>query len=185
MRPSRTSWRPIRDVGCHTWVRNCLLMAAASGGIAAAPRTGLAQATKRVDFFVTAAVGGGSMGLSGLVSGSVQARHWFATLRTTGNLPPAGRPVATDLGLLVGYADTRPHVRFALSAGAALVETGDSSRTYGSPFNGHTLLGLPIQAEVFWRPARGIGFGAVGVGQLNARRSFWSLLWGLQLGRFE
>ena len=162
-----------------------LLVAAACGGLAVVTRTGLAQTPRHVDLFLTLAAGGGSLGLSGLVSGAVQTGHWVATLRTTGNLPPAGRPVATDLGLLVGYAETRRHVRIALGAGAAVVETGDSSRTYGSPFNGHTLLGLPIQAEALWRPARGIGLGAVGIVQINGRRSFWSLLCGLQLGRSE
>jgi hypothetical protein len=164
--------------------RRLVILALAGGGLAATTHPGLAQ-QRRVDLFVTLALGSGSMDLSGLVSGTLQTRHWALTLRTTGNLPPAGEPVATDLGLLLGYADTRRHWRTALGAGVALVETGDSSRTYGSPFNGRSLFGVPIQAELFWRPARGIGLGAVAVGQINADRSFWSLLCGLQLGRFE
>lgn len=168
-----------------TMARRALLVTAACCGLTAVPGTGWAQSARHTDLYVTLAAGSGSMGFSGLVSGALQRGHWVTTLRTTGNLPPAGRPVATDLGLLFGYAKTGQRVRLAVSSGAALVETGDSSRTYGAPFNAHTLLGVPIQAEVFWRPARGIGLGSVGVVQLNAGRSFWSVQCGLQIGRFE
>ena len=165
--------------------RSLLALAAAGGGLLAGTRSGLAQKPERIHPYVTLALGSGSMNLSGLVSASLQKGHWALTLRTTGNLPPAGEPVATDLGLLIGYAKSQRHWRSALGAGVALVEVGDSSRTYGYPFNGRTVAGVPMQAELFWRPARGIGFGVVGVGQVNAERSFWSLQCGLQLGRFE
>ena len=125
------------------------------------------------------------MGFSGLVSAAMRSDRWQVTLRTTGNLPPAGRAVATDLALLAGYLIQRPHAVYAIGAGLALVETGDSSRTYGAPFNAHTQIGLPLQASALWRPHQGLGVGLIGVGNLNARHSYVSLLIGLQLGRFD
>src|SRR5512140_2405078 len=123
------------------------------------------------------------MGFSGLVSGAMRSDRWQVTLRTTGNLPPAGRAVATDLALLGSYLVQRQHVLYAVGTGIALVETGDSSRTYAEPFNAHTLVGLPLQASAMWRPHQGLGVGLIGVGNLNARHSYVSLLVGFQLGR--
>lgn len=144
-----------------------------------------AQEARGPIFNATIALGAGSMGLSGLVSGSLRSERWMATLRTTGNLPRAGRAVATDLAFLASYLASGARARFALGAGVALVETGDSSRAYGAPFNGRTSVGLPLGVSALWRPAQGIGLGLLGVGNVNARRSFWSVLLGLQLGRAD
>lgn len=145
----------------------------------------VAQAPRRPTFNATIALGAGSMGLSGLVSAAVRSGRWQVTLRTTGNLPPAGRAVATDLALLGSYVVQRPHALYAVGSGLALVETGDSSRTYAAPFNARTGIGLPLQASALWRPGEGVGLGLIGIANLNARHSYASLLVGLQLGRFD
>ena len=145
----------------------------------------LAQAPHRPTFNATIALGGGSMGLSGLVGAALRWDRRMITLRTTGNLPPAGRPVATDVALLGSFIMQPRHALIAFGTGIALVETGDSSRVYAAPFNSHTQVGVPLQGALLWRPAQGLGLGLIGVANLNARRSFASLLVGLQLGRFD
>ena len=154
------------------------VLASASGNV-------LAQAPHRMTFQGTLALGGGSMGLSGLVSGAIRLGHRVATLRLSGNLPPAGRPVATDFAVLAGYTAPRRRVLFAFGVGVALVMTGDSSRIYGAPYNGRTGIGLPLQVAALWRHAADVGIGAIGIADVNARRSFGSLLLGLTLGRLD
>jgi hypothetical protein len=153
-------------------------------GIAAPPTLGLTQ-QRRTSYFVTLAVGPGSLGFSALLGGSVQRGHAGASLRLSGNLPPAGRPIASDIALLATCSLAGRLALVSVGAGVAAVFTGDSTRIAGSPFNKHTTIGLPLEARAVWRPVSGFGVGLIAMGNVNSRRSYVAALLGLQLGRFE
>lgn len=150
--------------------------------LAGSPRATLAQ-QRTTGIHGTLALGTGSMGFSGLVSGAARMGHGAVGLRMAGNLPDDASAVAGDLGLVVSYVASPRHAFLAAGAGVAAVFTGDSARAYTTAVNPHTTVGLPLEVRALWRPLADsdFGLGVIAYANVNARQSFFAILAGVQL----
>ncbi len=93
-----------------------------------------------------------------------------------------------DVALLYGYAtptSSRHHAGAAI--GIAIVDACVDSEgglfSSSSCIDQRTVLGLPIEAQLAWLPAKFLGIGLYGFGNVNRRRSFGGVTLSLQLGR--
>ena len=48
-----------------------------------------------------------------------------------------------------------------------------------------TTIGLPFEAQIFWRPLKFLGIGLYGVANINSEETFYGLALGLQLGKLR
>jgi hypothetical protein len=93
-----------------------------------------------------------------------------------------------DLALLYGRATRSDNGRARASLGAGMslvdgcIEPGEGS-LFGDCVNQKTVVGFPIEAQLAWLPAKGLGVGLYGFADLNRIRSFGGVTLGLQIGR--
>jgi hypothetical protein len=137
-------------------------------------------------FWVSAGLGVGSEDFGGSANVAFQHGSHLFSLRTaaTAGLFDDG---FGDVALLYGYAtptSRRHHAGAAI--GIAIVngciDPGEGG-LFGSCIDQGTVLGLPIEAQLAWLPAKFLGIGLSGFGNLNRTRSFGGVTVSLQLGR--
>lgn len=134
-------------------------------------------------FWVSGGLGGGSEGWGVSANVAFQHRSHLFSLRwaaTTGF-----DDAVSDVALLYGYAtptSSRNHAGAAI--GIAIVEPCfDSDGLFSSCIEQRTVLGLPIEAQLAWLPAKSLGIGLYGFGNINRIRSFGGVTLSLQFGR--
>ena len=80
-----------------------------------------------------------------------------------------------EVGLLAGFA-TRPAVFHAgAAAGVGIAKDSQDS----------SVIALPIEAQLSWRPLRWAGIGARVFGNVNGLTNFGGVTLGLQIGRLR
>lgn len=158
---------------------------------AQAPTAGERQRT----WWVTLGAGRGDFGtetgIGASVSGAYQFGRTVLAVRSalTGDIletlfASTGDVIGTeDFGVLVGRAtDPGPtHASAAVGLGIARVRRATGSG--GDSTTAH--FGVPLEAQLFWRPTRVFGLGFYGYGNLNSGQSFWGLSVSVQLGRLR
>lgn len=144
-------------------------------------------APTRDRFWVSGGLGVGSEDFG--VSANVAFQHGshlfsLRTAATTGLFDD--HDGAGDVALLYGYAtptSSRHHAGAAI--GIAIVDSCDDREGgfFSSCVVQRSVLGLPIEAQMAWLPAKYLGIGLYGFGNINRRRSFAGVTLSLQLGR--
>ncbi len=79
-----------------------------------------------------------------------------------------------DIGLLYGFMYKNDDFLGSLSAGLA-----------STVVDNYSLLGYPLESQIFWTPHKNIGLGLIGIANVNPEKSFAAVLIGLQLGRLR
>ena len=82
-----------------------------------------------------------------------------------------------DIGLLYGRVTKVEYGMASISAGVGLV----GASKYGNSLPLH--FGMPVEAQLFWTPSPTIGFGICGFADLNSYKSFYGILFCVQLCR--
>ena len=138
---------------------------------------------------------GGS--LSGALYASYRSGVHVVSLRTAASGEVLFGDNVVDIGLLYGRARTRPGGHASVSIGLALVigeRRCDGFLALCSSEDGVGLareverfvtVGLPVEAQLFWRPLSFGGFGLYGFANLNPEASFIGATVGFQLGDFR
>jgi hypothetical protein len=155
-----------------------------------APSPALSQATAshyRDTFWIGAGLGAGSEDFAGSFNISYQTGANLFSFRLAATAGPLFDDGFSDVALLYGRATRMPGGRYQASAAVGL-GVADGCRG-GGVFAGcretASAIGLPIEVQAFWRPARFIGFGFYGFANLNHVQSFAGLTLGLQLGHLR
>jgi hypothetical protein len=153
------------------------------------PADGVSQSAVlpgRDRFWISAGLGVGSEDFGGSANVAFQHGSRLFSLRTTATAGLFDDGFG-DVALLYGYAtptSRRHHAGAAI--GVAIVngciDPGEGS-LFSSCIDQGTVLGLPIEAQLAWLPAKFLGIGLYGFGNLNRMRSFGGVTLSLQLGR--
>ena len=159
------------------------------------PAGAQSPAERRSTWWVTLGAGHGDFGtetgIGASVSGAYQFGRTVLAVRSalTGDIletlfASTGDVIGTeDFGVLAGRG-TAPgsiHASAAVGLGIARVR-----RAIGSGDDATTAyFGVPLEAQLFWRPARVFGLGLYGYGNLNGGQSFWGVSVSVQLGRLR
>ena len=139
----------------------------------------------RDTFWFGIGLGAGSEDFAGNLHGSYQ---FGANLISVRNAATAGifDDGFGDFALLYGRA-TKPSGRRHHASAAIGIGVADGCR--GGGLGGcqdvSAVVGLPIEAQLFWRPGSLVGVGLYGFANFNAARSFAGLTLGLQIGRLR
>lgn len=162
---AQQSAQPPRDAGTHVWE--------VSGGLG----------------FI------GSEDFSGLLSLSTGVAGGEVVLRATESTeftlfrPPRS---ASDIALLVGRRRGGGSTWARAAVGVGLVRSswaGERKWCYfffcDYEIERGTSIGLAVQAEAVWAPARAVGLGVTAFGNLNGDMSFAGLTFSLHLGRLR
>jgi len=137
-------------------------------------------------FWVSGGLGVGSEDFGGSANVAFQHGSHLFSLRTaaTAGLFDDG---FGDVALLYGYAtptSSRHHAGAAIGIAIVdgCVDPGDGG-VFSSCIDQGTVIGLPIEAQLAWLPAKFLGIGLYGFGNINRRRSFGGVTLSLQVGR--
>ena len=106
------------------------------------------------------------------------------------NCAPGSLDRTLAAGVLYGVA---AHSRAGLASlaagiGGARVRRMVATGAETAPFvrrTERTVASIPVEAQLFWRPLRFVGYGVAAVADLNPERSLAGLLLGVQLGRLS
>jgi hypothetical protein len=124
-------------------------------------------------------------------SGAYQFRGHVIAARTVIGVDPLGLAFAgtddvitvEDFGVLFGHG-SRPgplHVSGAAGLGVA----GITRKTAAGGDERTTRFGVPLEAQLFWRPTSFLGVGVYGYGNLNSDQSFWGASLSVEVGRLR
>ena len=169
---------------CPAGVAPALLIAVAI--LTAAPLPAQERAAPGRDtFWFGVGIGAGSEDFAGNLHGSYQFGPNLISFRNAGTAGIFDDGFG-DYALLYGRAikpsGRRHHASAAIGIG--LVD-GCQGGGLGGCQDVPTVIGLPIEAQLFWRPGSLVGVGLYGFANLNDTRSFAGLTLGLQLGRLR
>lgn len=140
----------------------------------------------RDSFWLGAGLGVGSEDFAGSLNGSYQFGANVISLRTTataGLFDDGFSDYAVLYGRAIRPAGKRYHANVALGVGA--VDGCRGGGIFSDCRDISTVVGLPIEAQVFWHPGSLVGLGLYGFANLNQARSFAGVTLGLQFGRLR
>lgn len=140
----------------------------------------------RDTFWLGVGLGVGSEDFAGSLNGSYQFGANVVSLRTAATAGLFDRGF-NDYAVLYGRGTRPAGERYHVSVGAGL-SLGDGCQG-GSVFSDcrsiQTVVGFPIEVQLFWRPGSVVGLGLYGFANLNRSQSFAGVTLGLQLGRLR
>jgi hypothetical protein len=149
--------------------------------------TALAQDTvsSRFDtFWIGGGLGAGSRDFAGHLNVAYQTGANLFSFRTAGTAGLLSRGFS-DWALLYGRATRAPgRYQASVALGIAVAdgcEGGGLGRCRDEP----SVIGLPLETQLFWRPSKGFGVGLYGFADINQLQSFAGLTLGIQLGRLR
>lgn len=92
-----------------------------------------------------------------------------------------------DYGILYNYALTSSKVLSSFGVGVSLVSGSISKGLFPEeePEEIGPTVGLPLEAQLFWRPFRFIGIGLYGYANINPEESFAGATLSVQLGKLR
>jgi hypothetical protein len=140
-------------------------------------------------FWVNFGVGGGSIS-ENAVALSANATYQFGknllTLRAAGTGELFGKSIG-DNGLLYGLALKQEQVFVSVGVGLAFVEGSISHGLFSTkePEKIGPTIGIPVEAQLFWRPARFLGIGLYAFANLNSEEPFAGITLGFQFGKLR
>jgi|GEM_PF-988962 len=134
--------------------------------------------------WVSGGVGFASRGPAGHLAGTYQFGGNLLSVRGAGTIAVFGDEL-WDVGLLYGRAFVSGLVHASASAGVGLVggQTREGIHDEGEALP--TTFGVPIAAELFFRPMPVLGLGLYGFGNVNREESFAGITAAVQLGRLR
>ena len=108
------------------------------------------------------------------------------TLRTAGTGELFGKSIG-DYGLLYGLTLKQEQVLFSVGVGLAFVEGSISHGLFSSkpPEKIGPTIGIPLEAQLFWRPTRFLGVGLYGFANLNPEEPFVGVTLSFQFGKLR
>jgi hypothetical protein len=132
---------------------------------------------------LTAGLGFGTRGGAGVVAGSFQFDRHLLSARASGTVAFFGDEL-WDIGILYGRAVQTGVVHLSLGAGIAAVGGSHRETLFDPGERIPTTVGLPVEAQLFFRPVPVLGVGVYGFGNFNDEESFLGAVAAVQLGRF-
>ncbi|MGH7671686.1 MAG: hypothetical protein ACREMC_02215 [Gemmatimonadales bacterium] len=172
------------------------LVTALLGAAVSAPAGAQADAERRSTWWVTLGAGigdfGTATGMGAQVSGAYQFGRSLLAARSTvalGDIVEVlfanpGDIIGTeDFGLLFGRASAPGSIHASAAAGVGIARLQRAAGSGNESTSEH--FGVPLEAQLFWRPTRVFGVGLYGYGNLNNEQSFWGLSVSVQLGRLR
>jgi len=131
-------------------------------------------------------LGGGPQGLVFTGNGSYQSGNMILSLRYSATGQLFGDEY-WDLGFLIGVANNNPHIHLSASAGLSTVGGTRFSENEGflssNPVKYHPILGLPIEAQLFFNPDIRFGIGFYGLLNVNKHKTFGGVSVTFRIGR--
>jgi hypothetical protein len=142
--------------------------------------------TRHDTYWLAGGLGVGSEDFAGSLNASYQFGANVVSLRTgvTAGLFDQG---FNDYALLYGRATEPAGKRYHASAGVGLglVDGCRGGSVFSDCRSIQTVVGLPMELQLFWRPGSLLGLGLYGFANLNRSRSFAGVTLGLQAGRLR
>ena len=134
-------------------------------------------------------IGSGSVGEESVAIAaniSYQFSKNLLSLRTVGNFEWFGKSMS-ERGFLYGRTLKQNSLFVSVGAGFALVE---GSISHGLFYNKEAekigpTIGIPLEAQLFWRPSSFLGIGLYGFANLNPAESFYGFTLNLQIGKLR
>ena len=146
-------------------------------------------------FWLNGGLGISSLGsLGGNANISVHFDKFLLSLRSTVNSEKSGLFVGGDeffdMGLLFGLAKSEQKQFFSIAIGIARVTGNHYIGEPGLFSDGHRVditpvIGLPLEAQLFFRPTGFLGLGTYLYGNLNSEHSFSGITFCLQVGKLR
>jgi hypothetical protein len=140
-------------------------------------------------FYLNGGYGFGTEGIAALGSLSYQfSGAHLITLRTSFTSGFIINDTMNDIGLLYGRATSEKLYHASLSVGLAIVGGSGTSIFDDDPDvieDFSKRFGVPLQAELHWRPAQILGLGLTGFANFNSTKTFAGLALTLQVGKLR
>jgi hypothetical protein len=138
-------------------------------------------------FWVNFGLGKGSVGTHAFAleaNSSYQFGKSLITLRSAGTAELFGKSIG-DYGLLYGIILKQQPTFVSFGVGLAFVGGSISQGLFSTkePEKIGPTIGLPLEVQLFFRPARFLGIGLYGFANLNPEESFVGATISLQLGK--
>lgn len=148
-----------------------------------------AQSDDERFFWVNFGIGGGSVGEEGAsvnLTANYQFRGNLLTMRITSCGELFGRSL-NDYGIVYGRVLTPSTFLISLGGGLGIV---DGEIRYGllswrEPDKIEMTIGLPLEAQLFWKALRFLGLGIYGFANINPEESFYGCTLSLQIGKLR
>lgn len=140
-------------------------------------------------YWVNFGIGAGSVGEEGgaiTANISYQFGKNLFSLRALGNGELFGKSMS-DYGLLYGQSLKQNSLFVSVGAGLALVEGSISHGLFSNQEAekiGPTI-GIPFEAQLFWRPLPFLGIGIYGFANVNPEEPFYGFALNLQIGKLR
>lgn len=92
-----------------------------------------------------------------------------------------------DYSILYGRAFTSSAFLASLGGGLGFVDGSISNGLFSEeePEEIEMIIGLPLEAQLFWRPLRFLGLGLYGFANINSEESFYGCTLALQIGKLR
>jgi hypothetical protein len=135
-------------------------------------------------YWLTGGVGFGSRGGAAAVGGSYRFGQNLLSARAAGTIAFFGDEL-WDIGVLYGRANQPSFIHFSLAAGIGAVGGSGRETLFDPGERLPTTIGVPVEAQLFFRPVPLLGVGLYGFGNVNREESFVGLAAAVQLGRFR
>ncbi|MBN2354999.1 hypothetical protein JXO59_02740 [candidate division KSB1 bacterium] len=149
----------------------------------------LCRAQVQAEQFLWATAGGGgcSIGDGGgclNLNGTYQNNKNLLTLRLLGGGELFGKSLG-DYSVCYGRALTQSTFLLAIGGGIGFVQGEISSGLFSreEPKKIPTTIGLPLEAQIFWRPFSFAGIGLYGFANINSEESFYGCNLAVQVGK--
>ena len=147
------------------------------------------SAAREKFFWVNLGIGPSSVGEDGgafSLSGTYQFGKNTLSFRVLSTGEIFGKSL-NEYGLLYGRTLKSSSILISAGAGLAMVEGRISHGILSSKEldNIEPTIGMPVEVQLFWRPASVIGIGLYGFANLNPEESFYGCTLSLQIGKLR
>ena len=146
-----------------------------------------AQSNKQRFYWLNFGFGGGSVGEEG-ASVNLNAACQFNKNLLSMRIISCGELFGTNLNdysLLYGRVLTSSTVLVSFGGGLGIVDGSISHGLFSAKEKIEMTIGLPIEAQLFYRPLRILGFGLYGFVNINSKKSFQGCTLSLQIGKLR
>jgi hypothetical protein len=140
-------------------------------------------------YWLNFGIGKGSVGDESMAIAtnfSYQFGKNLVSLRAAGNIDWF-RKSMSDYGILYGRSLNQSSLFVSVGAGLALVEGSISHGLFSNkePEKIGPTIGIPFEAQLFWRPTSFLGIGLYGFANLNSEETFYGFTLNLQFGKLR
>ncbi|UCE05771.1 MAG: hypothetical protein JSW07_19605 [bacterium] len=147
------------------------------------------SSVKKKYYWVNFGAGAGSIGENAIALSANATYHFgknLLTLRSAGTGELFGKTIGDD-GILYGIVLMQKQVLFSVGVGLASVKGSFSHGLFSSrpPEKIGPTIGIPLEAQLFWRPAHFLGIGLYAFANLNSEEPFAGITLGFQFGKLR